>query len=128
MSAADVTHGHGPQRPLSPARHRTVAVALELFARYGVGGTSLQMIADELGVTKAAGYHQFRTKDDVVVAPAQAAHIQPVTPPRRNRPHAKHARHCSPAWSTSPSKAAELSDRSWAIRTSSTSSTITSSS
>jgi AcrR family transcriptional regulator len=46
---------------------------LELFARHGVSGTSLQMIADEIGVTKAAVYHQFRTKDDIVqavIAPA----------------------------------------------------------
>src|SRR5687768_2913742 len=56
---------------LSPARQRTVAVALELFARYGVGGTSLQMIADELGVTKAAVYHQFRTKDEIALAAAE---------------------------------------------------------
>lgn len=57
---------------LSPARRRTIDVALELFARHGVGGTSLQMIADELGVTKAAVYHQFRTKDDIVLAAAEA--------------------------------------------------------
>jgi AcrR family transcriptional regulator len=57
---------------LSPVRRRTIDVALELFARNGVGGTSLQMIADELGVTKAAVYHQFRTKDDIVVAAGEA--------------------------------------------------------
>ena len=42
--------------------------ALDLFADHGVGGTSLQMIADALGVTKAAVYHQFRTKDAIVLA------------------------------------------------------------
>ncbi|MBW8487493.1 TetR/AcrR family transcriptional regulator [Actinomadura sp. PM05-2] len=50
-----------------------LSVALDLFARHGVNGTSLQMIADELGVTKAAVYHQFRSKDDIVravIAPA----------------------------------------------------------
>ncbi|HEX2316804.1 MAG TPA: helix-turn-helix domain-containing protein [Thermomonospora sp.] len=50
------------------ARERLLAVALDLFARHGVSGTSLQMIADELDVTKAAVYHQFRTKDDIVWA------------------------------------------------------------
>jgi AcrR family transcriptional regulator len=49
-----------------------IAAALELFARHGVGGTSLQMIADELGVTKAAVYHQYRTKDEIVLAAADA--------------------------------------------------------
>jgi AcrR family transcriptional regulator len=43
-----------------------------LFAEHGVGGTSLQMIADAIGVTKAAVYHQFRTKDEIVLAAAQA--------------------------------------------------------
>jgi AcrR family transcriptional regulator len=61
---------------LDPARYtdaqrRTAAVALELFADHGVRGTSLQMIADGLGVTKAAVYHQFRTKDDIVLAVAE---------------------------------------------------------
>jgi AcrR family transcriptional regulator len=52
-----------------------LAAALELFVRHGVGGTSLQMIADELGVTKAAVYHQFHSKADIVaavIAPALA--------------------------------------------------------
>jgi AcrR family transcriptional regulator len=51
----------------SEAQRRTLAVALDLFADHGVGGTSLQMIADRLGVTKAAVYHQFRTKDALVL-------------------------------------------------------------
>lgn len=50
------------------ARERLVAVALELFVRHGVGGTSLQMIADGLGVTKAAVYYQFQSKEDIVWA------------------------------------------------------------
>ena len=60
-------------RRTGAARERLVAAATELFARHGVSGTSLQMIADELGVTKAAVYHQFRSKEDIVwavVAPA----------------------------------------------------------
>jgi AcrR family transcriptional regulator len=50
------------------ARERLLTVALDLFARHGVSGTSLQMIADELGVTKAAVYHQFQSKEDIVWA------------------------------------------------------------
>lgn len=57
---------------LSAAQRRTISVALELFARHGVGGTSLQMIADQLGVTKAAVYHQFKTKDEIVIAAGEA--------------------------------------------------------
>jgi AcrR family transcriptional regulator len=41
---------------------------LDLIADHGVSGTSLQMIADAIGVSKAAVYHQFKTKDEIVVA------------------------------------------------------------
>jgi AcrR family transcriptional regulator len=49
---------------------RIIEAALALFAEHGIGGTSLQMIADEIGVTKAAVYHQYNTKDAIVVAVA----------------------------------------------------------
>jgi AcrR family transcriptional regulator len=49
------------------ARERVVEAALELFAEHGVSGTSLQMIADRIGVTKAAVYHQFKTKEEIVL-------------------------------------------------------------
>jgi AcrR family transcriptional regulator len=52
----------------TPAQRRTIAVALELFADHGVSGTSLQMMADQLGVTKAAIYYQFKTKNEIVLA------------------------------------------------------------
>jgi AcrR family transcriptional regulator len=58
--------------PYSAAQTRIVNAAVELFGEHGVGGTSLQMIADVLGVTKAAIYHQFKTKDEIVVAVAEA--------------------------------------------------------
>ena len=38
---------------------------------HGSGGTSLQMIADAIGVTKAAVYHQYRTKDEIILAAAE---------------------------------------------------------
>lgn len=50
---------------------RTIEAALVLFAEHGVSGTSLQMIADALGVTKAAIYHQYNTKDEIILAVAQ---------------------------------------------------------
>jgi AcrR family transcriptional regulator len=52
----------------SAAQHRILDAALTLIADYGVGGTSLQMIADAVGVTKAAVYHQFRMKEELVIA------------------------------------------------------------
>ncbi|WP_328362815.1 TetR/AcrR family transcriptional regulator [Mycobacterium sp. NBC_00419] len=63
------------------ARERVLDAALELFAQNGVRGTSIQMIADRLGVTKASVYYQFQSKDDIALAVAQPlfddiAHIQ----------------------------------------------------
>jgi AcrR family transcriptional regulator len=58
--------------PLSAAQTRVITAALDLFSRYGVGGTSLQMIADEIGVTKAAVYHQYKSKDEIVLAAAES--------------------------------------------------------
>jgi AcrR family transcriptional regulator len=56
----------------SATQRRIIEAAGELFAEHGVGGTSLQMIAGAVGVTKAAVYHQFRTKEEIVVAVAEA--------------------------------------------------------
>jgi AcrR family transcriptional regulator len=52
----------------SRAQTRILDAALQLIAEHGVGGTSLQMIADAIGVTKAAVYHQFKTKEQIVIA------------------------------------------------------------
>lgn len=54
--------------PRSAAQTRVLDAALELISEHGVGGTSLQMIADTIGVTKAAVYHQFKTKEAIVIA------------------------------------------------------------
>ncbi|MCG6497221.1 TetR/AcrR family transcriptional regulator [Kitasatospora sp. A2-31] len=52
--------------PRSDTRARIIAVALELFSEQGYEQTSLREIADRLGVTKAALYYHFKTKDDIV--------------------------------------------------------------
>jgi len=57
--------------PLTTARRRVIDAALALFAEHGISGTSLQMIADALGVTKAAVYHQYNAKNEIVLAVAQ---------------------------------------------------------
>ena len=57
--------------PRTTSQTRTLRAALELFAEYGVGATSYQMIADATGVTKGAIYHQFNTKDEIVIAVAE---------------------------------------------------------
>jgi AcrR family transcriptional regulator len=49
-------------------RTRLIEAAVELFTRHSFAGTSLQMIADELGFTKAAIYHHFRTREQLLAA------------------------------------------------------------
>ena len=55
----------------SGTRAQILSVALRLFAEQGYDRTSLREIADEVGVTKAALYYHFRTKDDIVRAVLQ---------------------------------------------------------
>jgi AcrR family transcriptional regulator len=55
----------------SRAQIRVLDAALALFAEHGVGGTSIRMIADAIGVTKAAIYFQFKTKEEIVLAAAR---------------------------------------------------------
>jgi AcrR family transcriptional regulator len=55
----------------SAAQTRVLNAAFDLFSTHGVSGTSLQMIADAIGVTKAAVYHQFKTKEEIVIAVAE---------------------------------------------------------
>jgi AcrR family transcriptional regulator len=54
------------------AQWRVINAALQLFAVHGVGGTSLRMIASELGVTVAAVYHQYNTKDEIIAAAVES--------------------------------------------------------
>jgi AcrR family transcriptional regulator len=79
---------------LTGAQARILAAALNLFARHGVGGTSLQMIADEIGVTKAAVYHQYNTKEEIVLAAAELelSHVETVLDEAEARPSKREAR------------------------------------
>ena len=73
------SRGGSPARGESPARRRARAesprggtreriqsIALELFAEQGYEKTSLREIAERLGVTKAALYYHFKSKEDIV--------------------------------------------------------------
>ena len=55
---------HGGRR--GDTRARIQQVALELFAEQGYERTSLREIAERLGVTKAALYYHFKSKEDIV--------------------------------------------------------------
>jgi AcrR family transcriptional regulator len=49
-------------------RQQILQTAQRLFADRGYDATSLQMIADELGLTKAAVYYHFRAKSEILHA------------------------------------------------------------
>ena len=55
--------GSAPRRD---TRAQAQKVALELFAEQGYEKTSLREIAERLGVTKAALYYHFKSKEDIV--------------------------------------------------------------
>ncbi len=55
---------HGPDR--GDTRSRLRQLALEMFAEQGYEKTSLREIAERLGVTKAALYYYFKSKEDIV--------------------------------------------------------------
>ena len=55
-------------RPAVDTRARLIGVAVDLFIRNSFAGTSLQMIADHIGFTKAAIYHHFRTREQLLLA------------------------------------------------------------
>lgn len=59
---------NGPAPGAGTTRQKLIDAAIELFRRHSVAGASLQMISDELGLTKSAIYHHFRTRDELLTA------------------------------------------------------------
>jgi AcrR family transcriptional regulator len=57
-------------------RQRVLDAARDLFGNHGYDGTSLQMIADEMGVAKAAVYYYFPTKAAILGALVDAALVE----------------------------------------------------
>ena len=49
-------------------RTKIQQVALELFTEHGYEATSLREIAERLGVTKAALYYHFKSKDEIIAS------------------------------------------------------------
>ncbi|HEY0118151.1 MAG TPA: helix-turn-helix domain-containing protein [Cellulomonas sp.] len=52
----------------SETRRRIVTAAMRRFVEHGYDKTSLREIADDVGVTKAALYYHFRTKEEIAAA------------------------------------------------------------
>jgi AcrR family transcriptional regulator len=63
------SEGHEPGRDHGrDTRSRLRELALQLFAEQGYEKTSLREIAERLGVTKAALYYYFKSKEDIVAS------------------------------------------------------------
>jgi AcrR family transcriptional regulator len=58
----------GRGAPPRDTRAEILAVATELFSEQGFEATSLREIAERLGITKAALYYHFPSKDDILAA------------------------------------------------------------
>lgn len=65
-----------PKAPVTDTRQRLIDVAVDLFTKYSFAGTSLQMIADELGITKAAVYHHFHTREELLTAVVEPVRVR----------------------------------------------------
>ncbi len=76
------TAAGSPARAMTDARSRPDTrariqqVAVELFTEHGYEGTSLREIAERLGVTKAALYYHFRSKEDIIESLVEDLHQQ----------------------------------------------------
>ncbi len=64
--APDPDEGEAPEA--ASTKDRILNVALDLFTEKGFDGTSLREIAERLGVTKAAIYYHFASKEDILMA------------------------------------------------------------
>jgi AcrR family transcriptional regulator len=64
MDEQEHAHAHAGKR--GDTRVRIQQVALELFAEQGYERTSLREVAERLGVTKAALYYHFKSKEAIV--------------------------------------------------------------
>ncbi len=70
MTDAAVSDAHvEAQQPEGASTwERILDIALDLFTKQGFDGTSLREIAEKVGVTKAALYYHFASKDDILMA------------------------------------------------------------
>jgi AcrR family transcriptional regulator len=70
MSEAEAASGDAAESADAPSRGNTrsriQSVAVELFGEQGYEKTSLREIAERLGVTKAALYYHYKSKEDIV--------------------------------------------------------------
>jgi AcrR family transcriptional regulator len=68
MTRATPPDAAAPRSAAPDVRSRVLDAALNLFSEHGFEGTTIQQIADRLGVTKAALYYHFESPKDEILA------------------------------------------------------------
>lgn len=66
----------GRRSPAADTRRRILAVALELFSTRGYAGTSMRDIAETMGMTKAAVYYHFESKEQILEAVTEPMRVE----------------------------------------------------
>ncbi|MGQ0623320.1 MAG: TetR/AcrR family transcriptional regulator [Sporichthyaceae bacterium] len=61
------THPETPAQAPASTRDRVLLTAVAMFGRDGYDGVSMRSLAEELGVTKAALYHHFASKEQIAL-------------------------------------------------------------
>jgi AcrR family transcriptional regulator len=81
--------------PRGHTREQICEVALELFAEQGYDKTSLREIAERLGLTKAALYYHFQSKEEIVGAIVEnyLDEVDDLIAWARQRPSTRETRH-----------------------------------
>jgi len=74
--ARQQTSGGGGRKPREERWNELLKVAAKIFARKGYDATSLQDIAEELGILKGSLYYYIKTKDDLLCHLLSSAHKQ----------------------------------------------------
>jgi AcrR family transcriptional regulator len=67
-TTAAASDARSDPRSRTDTRARIQLIAVELFTEHGYEGTSLREIAERLGVTKAALYYHFKSKEDIILS------------------------------------------------------------
>lgn len=72
---------------METSRERIVETAVQLVARYGVEGMSLQLLADQVGLHKSTLFHHFPTKQELALEALRSV-VEPLVERVRPLEHA----------------------------------------
>jgi len=65
VNGSRISEGSKLRKKGKKTREKIIKVATKLFAKYGFAGTSMDDIADRVGIRKASLYHHFSSKQEI---------------------------------------------------------------